>query len=79
MSARVHLREKNGGGGAREGRGVTNETPALTTSMWGMLYADDTGVVSQSPKQLKYDRRGRGRVRSVWPLTVSEAKTKIMC
>ena len=26
---------------------------ALSSSLWGMPYADDTGVISQSPEQLK--------------------------
>ena len=24
----------------------------MATSLWGMLYADDAGVISQSPEQL---------------------------
>ena len=39
----VHLRKKTG----REGRGgATAGDPALATSLWGMLYPDDAGVVS---------------------------------
>ena len=45
MDALVHLRKQTG-----RGETITGE-PALTTSQWGMLYADDVGVVSQSPKQ----------------------------
>ena len=44
-----------------------------------MLYADDTGVVSQSPEQL---RKMMGVIVVVCPafgLTVSEVKTEIMC
>ena len=40
--------EENGGegGGRRE---ATAGEPALATSVWGMLYADNVGVVSRSP------------------------------
>ena len=44
-----------------------------------MLYADDAGVVSRSPEQL---RKMMGVIVVVWAafgLTVSEAKTEIMC
>ena len=41
--------EKNGG----RGGGATTGEPALTTSLWGLLYTDDAAVVSQSPEQLR--------------------------
>ena len=44
-----------------------------------MLYADDAGVVSQSPGQLRKMMRGIVVVCAVFGLTVSEAKTGIMC
>ena len=47
MDALVHLREKTGAG--QRGEAAARE-PALTTSLWGMLYADDAGVLSQSPE-----------------------------
>ena len=50
MDALVHLRKKNGAGGRGE---ATAGEPVLATLLWGMLYADDTGVVSQSPEQLR--------------------------
>ena len=31
----------------------TAEESVLATPLWGMLYADDAGVVSQSPGQLR--------------------------
>ena len=46
MDALVHLREKKGAGGRGE---ATAGESVLVTPLWGMLYADDTGVVSQSP------------------------------
>ena len=50
MDALVHLRKKRGAGGRGE---ATVGESALVTSLWGMLYADDAGVVSQSPEQLR--------------------------
>ena len=44
-----------------------------------MLYADDAGVVSQSPEQLKKMMGVIVVVCAVFGLTVSEAKTEIMC
>ena len=50
MDALVGLREKAGAGG-REKKPAEEPVPA--TSLWGMLYADDAGVVSKSPEQLR--------------------------
>ena len=47
MDALVHLRKKKGAGGLGE---ATAGDSVLATPVWGMLYADDTGVVSQSPE-----------------------------
>ena len=44
-----------------------------------MLYADDAGVVSQSTEQLKKMMGVIVVVCAAFGLTVSEAKTKIMC
>ena len=43
-----------------------------------MLYADDAGVVSQSPEQLRKMMRVIVVVCAAFGLTVSEAKTEIM-
>ena len=43
MDALVRLRKKREAGGTTAGESV------LATPLWGMLYADDAGVVSQSP------------------------------
>ena len=51
----------------------------LKTSLWGMLYTDDAGVVLQSPEQ---PRKMMGEIVVVCAaigLTVSKAKAKIMC
>ena len=65
MYALVHLRgRKRGRGGG--GGGATVGELALATSLWGMLYADDAVVVSQSPRAAEEnDGRDRGRVRGV--------------
>ena len=47
VDALVRLRKKTGVKGATRGE------PVLETSLWGMLYAGDTGVVSQLPNQLR--------------------------
>ena len=47
MDALVHLRKKRGAGGRGE---VTAGESVFATLLWGTLYADDAGVVSQSPE-----------------------------
>ena len=49
------------------------------TSLWGMLYVDDVGVVSQSPEQLNKIMGMIVVVCAAFGLTVSTAKTEIMC
>ena len=68
-----HLRKKRWRGRATAGE------PALATSLWGMLYADDAGVVAQSPEQLKKMMGVIVVVYAALGLTVLEAKTEIMC
>ena len=76
MDALVHLRKKRGA----EGRGeATAGESVLETTLWGMLYADDAGVVSQSPEQLRKMIGVIVFVCSAFGLTVSEAKTEVMC
>ena len=75
MDALVHLRKKRGGGGRGE---ATAGVPVLATLLRGMLYADDAGVVSQSPEQPKM-MEVIVAVCAAFGLTVSEAKTEIMC
>ena len=79
IDALVRLRKKRGAGGAG-GRGeATVGESALGTPLWGMLYADDAGVVSQSPEQLRKMMGGIVVMCAAFGLTVSEAKTAIMC
>ena len=47
MDALVHLRKKRRAGG--RGKATVGES-VLATLLWGMLYADDTGAVSQPPE-----------------------------
>ena len=73
MDALVHLRKKRGRREATAGESV------LVTPLWGMLYADDAGVVSRSPEQLRKMMGVIAVVCAAFGLTVSEAKTEIMC
>ena len=50
MDALVYLRKKRGAGGLGD---ATAGESILAMPLWGMLYADDVGVVSQSPEQLR--------------------------
>ena len=62
------------------GRGeATTGEPVLATSLWGMLYADDAGVVWSSPEQLMKMVEIIVVVCAVFGLTVLEAKPGIMC
>ena len=75
MDALVHIKNKTGVG--RRGEATAGE-PALAKSFWGMLYADDAGVVSQSPEQL---RKMMGTIVvtcAAFDLIESQAKTEIM-
>ena len=74
MDALVHLPvEKRGVG--RRGEATAGES-VLATPLWGMLYADDAGVVSQSPEQLRKTMKVIVVVCAAFGLTVSEAKTE---
>ena len=53
--------EKKKGGAGGRGEAIAGE-PALTTSLWNMPYADDAGVVAQSPEQLR-----RYPLLKIWP------------
>ena len=70
----MHLRKKKRG----RGGGATAEELLLATSLWGMLYADDAGVVSRLPKKLRKMMVVIVVVCAGFGLTVSEAKTEIM-
>ena len=76
MDALVHARKKKGPGG--RGKAAGGEL-VLATPLWGMLYDDDAGVVSQSSEQLRKMMEMIMVVCAAFGLIVSEAKTEIMC
>ena len=76
MDAFVYLRKRTGAGGRGE---ATAGESVLATPLWGMLYADDAGVVSQSPEQLRKMMGVIVVVCAAFGLAESEAKTEIMC
>ena len=76
MDALVHLRKQRGAGGRGE---ATAGESVLATPLWGMLYADDAGVVSRSPEQLRKMMGVIVVMCAAFGLIVSEAKTEIMC
>ena len=64
----------------KRGRGeATAGKPVLATLLWGILYADDGRVVLQSLEQLRKMMRVIVVVCAAFGLTMSEAKTEIMC
>ena len=70
--------EEEKGGAEGKGEGTAGES-VLATPLWGMLYADDAGVVSQSPEQLRKMMRLIVIVYAVFGLTVLETRTEITC
>ena len=66
--------EEKGG----EGVEATAGESVFATPLWGMLYADDAGVVSRPPEQLRNMMGVIVVVCAAFDLTVSEAKTDIM-
>ena len=76
MDALVAPRKKRGAGG--RGKATAGES-VLATPLWSMLYADGAGVVSQSPEQTRKMMGVIVVLCAVFCLTVSEAKTEVMC
>ena len=76
MEALVHRKKKRGAGGRGE---ATAGESVLATPLWDMLYADDAGVVSQSFEQPIKMMGVTVAVCAAFGLTVSEAKTEVMC
>ena len=62
--------------GRRGGEGATAGEPALATSLWDMLYADDAGVILQSSKKLRKMMGVIVVVCAAFGLAVSEAETE---
>ena len=72
----IHLRRKRGAG--QRGEATVGES-VVATPLWGILCADNAGVLSQSPEQLRKMMGVIAVVCAAFGLTVSEAKTEIMC
>ena len=68
--------EEKGSGGRGE---ATAGESVLATPLWGMLYADDAGVVSQSLEQLRKMMGVIVVVCAGFGLTVSEVKNEVIC
>ena len=67
-------------GRARVGRVDRQKKEEAAQTLWGMLYADDAGIVSRSPEGLeKMTVTVIVTACAAFGLTVSEAKTEIMC
>ena len=85
MDSMVQLKERRRVGEKKRGRvragrveGQRKEEEAQT--LWGMLYDDDAGIVSRSPEGLeKMMTTVIVSTCATFGLTVSEAKTDIMC
>ena len=76
------LRKEKGGkkeGRERAGRVDGQEKEEAAHTLWGMLYADDAGIVSRSPEGLEKMMTAIVTACAAFGLTVSEAKTEIMC
>ena len=58
--------------------GQTEPMDRVRKAVWGMLYADDAGVVSKSPEGLTKMMKVIVTVFEAAGLTVSEKKTEIM-
>ena len=76
MDALVYLRKKRGEGGRGE---ATAGESVLATPLWGILYADDAGIVLRIPEQLRKMMEVIVVACAAFGFTVSEAKTEIMC
>ena len=76
MDAFLHLKKKRGPPGRGE---ATVGESVLATSLRGMLYADDAGVLSQSPDQPRKMMGVIVVVCTAFGLTASEAKVEIVC
>ena len=72
------FQEKGGGGVGGRGEATVGES-VLATPLWGLLYADDAGAISQSPEQLRKMMEAIVVVCAAFDLIISEAKTEIMC
>ena len=76
------VKDEKGGGrseGARKKGEINPRRLAEPQPIWGMLYADDAGIVSRSRSSLAKMMVDIVAVCASFGLTVSEAKTETMC
>ena len=71
--------EKKKEGRARAGRVDGQRKGKVAQTLWGMLYADDAGIVPRSPEGLEKMMAVIVTACAAFGLTVSEAKMEIMC
>ena len=71
--------EKRGNSRTGQVDGQRGKEGGEVQRLWGMLYADDAGIASRSPEELEMIMTVIVTSRSSFGLTVSEAKTEIMC
>ena len=83
MDSMVQLLRKEKGGRterrARAGRVDGEKKDEAAQTLWGMLYADDVSIVLRSPEGLEEMMTVIVAACVAFGLTVSEAKTEIMC
>ena len=81
MDSMVQLQRKETGGEtrgkARAGR-VDGQRKEEAQTLWGMLYADDAGILARSPEGLEKIMVVIVTMCAAFGLTVSEVKTEIM-
>ena len=58
---------------------ATDGEPVLAILLWDMLYADDAGVATRLPEQLRKMMGVIVVVCAAFGLTVSEAQTEMLC
>ena len=75
MDALVHPRKKRSGGRGEETAGES----VLAAPLWGILHAEDAGVVSESPEQPRKMMGVIVVVCAAFGFTISEVKPEIMC
>ena len=73
------IMEKKKEGRARAGRVDGQRKGKVAQTLWGMLYADDAGIVPRSPEGLEKMMAVIVTACAAFGLTVSEAKMEIMC
>ena len=83
MDSMVQLQRKEKQGGKKRGRARTGRVDGhkkeKAQTLWGILYADDAGIVPRSPEGLEKMMTVIVTACAAFGLTVSKAKTEIRC